>query len=185
VFHEGWATFSVGAESPPPPTATLIGYGRSPHDTDRAFYSTKDNLDPTRFAWTYGGYLEFYASIKLEPPPSAANYRVRSRVTQWHYAGSPPYGDADVDLADKQPISILWSKYPLPDTRLHHYAYQIPRVGELVHIAVSVQYEYQYLDQTGQPVGPLVEDTVSGMFTLDLLYPQVLLPSTPKPGGTP
>jgi hypothetical protein len=179
-FAERTFYFQVdGVPSPPPPVPTvrLFGWARSPHDgATGSFASTAHNPDPTRFAWMYGGVLEFYPDLALTLP-AVPGYQVSSTITGWHFRGSPPLDATAVDraLAYRQPLRILWSKYPPPELRPPEVeTYRITRVDAPVTIAVTVDYTYQITDATGTPVGPALGGTVEGQFTVSLVYPQVL-----------
>ena len=144
---------------------------RSPHDVTHTFYSTRDNADPTQFAWPYGGIVEFYPDLALSVP-SSSGYRVETTITSWHFQGSPPL-DTGVDQAfgPREPLRVLWSKYPPkqlkpPDV----YAYHIARVDVPVALAVTVEYTYQITDAAGTPIGPPLNGSIEGQFTIGLVY---------------
>jgi hypothetical protein len=81
----------------------------------------------------------------------------------------------DRALNERQPIRILWSKYPPPELRPPStYTYRIARVDEPVAIAVEIEYSYQFFDAVGAPVGPPLEGSIEGQFTVSLVYSQVL-----------
>jgi hypothetical protein len=162
-------------QPPPIPTVHLFGWARSPHAVG-PYAPTRDNPDPSRFAWMYGGMLEFYPDLQLTLP-GGSGYRAERTMTGWHFRGSPPLNAAPVDraLAYGQPIRILWSKYPPPELRPPAiYAYQIARVDAPVTIAVTLDYTYQVFDAAGLPVGAPLSGSVEGQFTIALVYPEVL-----------
>jgi hypothetical protein len=168
----------IGTTSPPSVlTAKVFGWVRSAHDgATAAFQSTQHNVDPAHFSWNYGGIAEFYPDITLNLP-AGSGYQVTSSITGWHFRGSPPLDPAPVDrvLAARQPIRLLWSKYPpsewhTPDVE----AYRILRVDTPVAIAVTVAYTYQVYDAAGILIGPLLTGSVEGQFIVSLVYPQVL-----------
>lgn len=177
-FNEQSFYFQVGEPAPPPvPTVSIFGWARSPHDgATRPFFTTSNNPDPTRFAWTYGGIVEFYPDVALTLP-TASGYRVTTTITGWHFRGSPPLDAIPVDrpLAYRQPIRILWSKYPPPELHASDvHTYRIARVDEPVAITVSINYTYQLYDATGLPIGTPLTGSIEGQFTVALVYTQVL-----------
>jgi hypothetical protein len=169
--------FQVGDAAPPPvPSVGLFGWARSPHDGAATFASTRDNRDPTHFAWSYGGMLEFYPDVTLTLP-RASGYRAAPTITSWHFHGSPPLNTTPVDrvLAYGQPIRIVWSKYPPPELHASNVeAYHIAQVDSPVTIMVTVDYTYQIYDTVGLPVGTPLTGSIEGQFTVSLVYPQVL-----------
>jgi hypothetical protein len=159
------------------PSANLLGWARSPHDgATSPFYTTKNNPNSTHFSWMYGGMLEFYPDVDLSLP-AAPGYRVTTTITGWRFRGSPLLDPTPVDraLAYRQPIRILWSKYPPPELQAPEVdAYRIARVDVPVAIAVTVEYTYQVSDTAGAPVGPPLSGAIAGQFTVSLVYTQVL-----------
>ena len=98
-------------------------------------------------------------------------------ITGWQFRGSPPLDSTAVDraLGYRQPIRILWSKYPprelhAPETD----AYRIPRVDTPVAIAVTVDYTYQVYDAAGLPIGLPLSGSIEGQFSVALVYGQIL-----------
>jgi hypothetical protein len=177
-FNEQSFYFQVGdAGLPPPvPSARLFGWARSTRHNVEPFHSTRDNPDPMRFSWTYGGIVEFYPDVALSLPADSG-YEIRATITGWRFLGSPPLDATAVDqsLAYQAPIRILWSKYPPPELRPPSvYSYHIKRVDEPVAVAVEVEYSYQLYDAAGAPVGMPLEGSIEGQFSVSLVYSQVL-----------
>jgi len=167
----------AGVPRPPPaPTANLFGWARSPHDGPAAgFVATEHNPDPAHFAWSYGGIMEFYPDLDLTLP-AAPGYLLTTTITGWHFRGSPPLDAAPVDraLAYRQPIRILWSKYPPPELHAPEVdGYRIARVDAPVALVVVVDFTYTLTDPSGVALPP-ISGSVEGQFTVDLVYTQVL-----------
>lgn len=175
------AQFQSGYQVPAP---TVTVWGQARPDGSAPWVSTAGNDDPLRFTWPYGDVLSFYPdaalSFDLDAALVAAGYRVDWQIDGWTFLGSPPHGQAALERAHRQPVAVLWSKYPPPDARPPDlYAYAIPAVTDQ-QLAVHLRYSYQIVDAAGVPLSEPVTASTDTAFTVALLAPQVQ-----QAGGVP
>lgn len=167
--------FQVDGTPPPPPgpsQATLYAWVYSPDDDE--FLNTRENPNPARWRWLYGGPMEFYPDLDmdftLDPALAAQGYRVESEITGWTFLGSPTLGPTEEELDYEETVQTLWTTIDGLQDDPDVYEYLMPYVKPQP-LDVAVHYEYQMVDASGTPVGEPVEDTLEGTFTIGIVTP--------------
>lgn len=175
VWHQQFWSFRIDGTPPPPPgpsQATLYAWVYSPDDDE--FLNTRDNPNPARWRWLYGGPMEFYPDIDmdftLDPALAAQGYHVEHTITGWTFLGSPTLGPTEEELDYEETVQTLWTTIDGLQDDPDVYEYLMPYVKPQP-LDVAVHYEYQLVDASGTAVGEPVEDTLTGTFTIGIVTP--------------
>ncbi|NJO82324.1 MAG: hypothetical protein HC828_05590 [Blastochloris sp.] len=180
--------FQVGGIPPAPaPPSRIALYAWVYNQQEAAYQSTRENRDPARWRWGYGGPMTFYPDADLDfdlPPALAAQgYTVESQVTGWTFRGSPDLGPTDVDLEYAEAVTASWTVVAVPEKPGEYRYVMDPTDVGLQRLDVVVQYEYQYLDPRGTPVGGVRAGEFAGTFLLGIVMAQIVSDHIPENVG--